>query len=285
MTLYCTIFRLDCSLISNPISAHNDEEMMNTGINVNQTKTGMTTEDVARVLRVLADWTAALQGAGDLGLATDLLLDLLGAHHVCLFRTSTKTNDVSRIYATKAAPPRHIDISAIAAVPKVGGVTLDTGANRAIVVLCHHADQRDVLDIGLHQGLDDQQRSLLELLAYALSDAWARRQPGLISGRIVDLARRNRPSRTISARMPILDYSNPYALSRSEFRVCAMIGQGLTAKRIARELRLSEATIRSHQRAIYNKTELRGQIEVMFHLQAHPTAQSLLREIATMAAC
>jgi DNA-binding NarL/FixJ family response regulator len=285
VTLYCTVFRLDCSLIPNPLCNHSHEGFVNTGADMNQTTTGMTTDDVARVLRVVADWTAALQGAGDLGRAADLLLALLPASHVCLLRTSTKTNDVSRIYASKATPPRDIDIASVMAVWKEGCVTLQSGANRAIIALYHHADQRDVLDIGFCQTLDDQQRSLLDLLAYALSDAWSRRQPGLISGRIVDLARRNRPSRDISAKMPILDYSNPYALSRSEFRVCTMIGQGLTAKRIARELRLSEATVRSHQRAIYNKTELRGQIEVMFHLQSHPTAQSLMREIATMAAC
>jgi DNA-binding CsgD family transcriptional regulator len=249
---------------------------------MNDANPKLTNGDMAHALRMVAAWTSALQGAGDLGRAADLMLGLVPGRYVRLVRSNGQMGEAKRIHASSAAPHRDI---ADTSLPKAGCVVMGADAQTAIIVLCHHADQCDTFELGLTQPLNPQQRGLLDLLAVALAEGWARRQPGLITGRIIDLARRNGPRKSIAAAAPILDYSNPYALSRSEFRVCAMIGQGLTAKRIARELHLSEATIRSHQRAIYAKTALSGQIEVMFHLQAHPTAQSLLQNLPTMAAC
>jgi DNA-binding CsgD family transcriptional regulator len=245
----------------------------------------MTNGEMAHALRMVAAWTSALQGAGDLGRAADLMLGLVPGRYVRLIRSNGQTGEAKRIHASSAAPQRDVGVTSLLSQPQAGCVVIGADAQTVLIVLYHQADQYDTFELGLTQPLNPRQRGLLDLLAVALSEGWARRQPGLITARIVDLARRNGPRKGIAAAAPILDYSNPYALSRSEFRVCTMIGQGLTAKRIARELHLSEATIRSHQRAIYAKTALSGQIEVMFHLQAHPTAQSLLQDMPTMAAC
>ena len=240
---------------------------------------------IARALRMAGAWGAALQGAGDLGRVAEQMSDVLPARHVRLIRRGVNADDMKLIHASSGAPHGPIAPSVFPALPQAGRVFVLADAEMALVVLHHDRAQCDVFEIGLAQPLTVQDRDLLDLLAVSLADGWSRRQPGLISARIADLTRRNRPRRAVGATAPILDHSNPYALSRSEFRVCAMIGRGFTAKRIARELRLSEATIRSHQRAIYAKTELSGQIEVMFHLQANPTAQSLLNDLPAMAVC
>jgi DNA-binding CsgD family transcriptional regulator len=246
---------------------------------------GMTNADIARALRMVGAWTAALQGAGDLGRAAEFMMEMMPARHIRASRIIATTGEVKRIFASNAAPRRDIGRMSWPSLPQAGCVVMTPGADAAVIVFQHDAAQCDILEVGLSQPLNERQRDLLDLLAVALADGWMRRQPGLISGRIVDLARRNVSRKNITVAAPILDYTNPYALSRSEFRVCAMIGQGLTAKHIARELRLSEATVRSHQRAIYAKTALSGQIEVMFHLQTHPTAQSLLHGVPAGAAC
>ena len=43
-------------------------------------------------------------------------------------------------------------------------------------------------------------------------------------------------------------------LSRSEFRICTLVGQGMAPKAIAQQLALRETTVRTHLSAIYSKT-------------------------------
>lgn len=65
---------------------------------------------------------------------------------------------------------------------------------------------------------------------------------------------------------PVLGPDNPFGLSRSEFRVCTLIGQGQKAADIARTLDVSIATVRSHLKGIYSKTDLSGQFDVLHRL-------------------
>jgi DNA-binding CsgD family transcriptional regulator len=251
----------------------------------------MTVQGVAKArsamlpaLQMVSAWTAALQGAGDLGVAAERVMGLLPVRDMRLVRLNVETGEAKRIHASVDAPfrdavevPRDTRVS-------VGDVLKGQEGDRRMMVLCNNANHCDLFVLRLFRPLVAAQDLFLRELASALAASWAYRQPGLVTARIVELSRRNGPRQAASAAAPILDYSNPYSLSRAEFRVCALIGQGLTAKRIARELRLSEATVRSHQRAIYAKTELGGQIEVLHHLQAHPTAQSLLNGLQGRAA-
>jgi DNA-binding NarL/FixJ family response regulator len=154
----------------------------------------------------------------------------------------------------------------------------------AILVLGTTPSQRDICTIGLSRPLTYAQTALLNLVAVELARAWARRQPGLISWRITQVARKNAPRKAPSPMVPILDYSNPYGLSRCEFRVCSLLGSGMSAKQIAETLHLSEATVRSHQRAIYAKTEMSGQIALLMHLKINPTAQTLMQDLSLLAA-
>jgi DNA-binding CsgD family transcriptional regulator len=52
----------------------------------------------------------------------------------------------------------------------------------------------------------------------------------------------------------LLGMENPARLSRAEFRVCLLLGRGLPPEAVARELQLSQATVRSHLHKIYAKT-------------------------------
>ncbi|MGR3342619.1 MAG: helix-turn-helix transcriptional regulator, partial [Paracoccaceae bacterium] len=59
---------------------------------------------------------------------------------------------------------------------------------------------------------------------------------------------------------------NPAGLSRSEYRICCLIQEGMAAKNIANQLNIQESTVRSHLHSIYSKTEISGQMELLHSL-------------------
>lgn len=61
----------------------------------------------------------------------------------------------------------------------------------------------------------------------------------------------------------VLGEMNPYKLSRSEMRVCKMIGQGMSPADIAASLGLSVETIRTHLKGVFAKTNTSSQRELM----------------------
>ncbi|MGL4319725.1 MAG: response regulator transcription factor [Paracoccaceae bacterium] len=240
---------------------------------------------VLPALQMVSAWAAALQGSGDLGRAADQVMALLPVRDVRLLRVETESGVTKRIHASDGAPALEtVDMArCVFALPAV--VEKGNETDERIVVLGKTADACDLFVLRLFRPLSLAQDRLLKELAVVMVASWGNRQPGLVTARIIALSRRHMPRGSLTSRaVAILDYSNPYGLSPAEFRVCAMIGQGLAARRIAQELHLSEATVRSHQRAIYAKTELGGQMEVMYHLQAYPTAQSLLHSLQGRAA-
>ncbi|MEP0563848.1 MAG: helix-turn-helix transcriptional regulator, partial [Paracoccaceae bacterium] len=58
--------------------------------------------------------------------------------------------------------------------------------------------------------------------------------------------------------------ANPANLSRAEFRVCLMLSKGLPVKGVVQELGTTEATVRSHLRSIYSKTNVHGMAELLY---------------------
>ncbi|MGL5010034.1 MAG: helix-turn-helix transcriptional regulator, partial [Paracoccaceae bacterium] len=237
---------------------------------MSDSENGFGNTDVTRALQMVASWTAALQGCGDLGAAADLLMAIIPARYVRLDRHAVDTGAISRIYASADAPGRVNTPVLQPSSRDCGSIIVNEADNKVTIALGSAGSLQDTCEIGLQGPMSIARVELLKLIARELAHAWARRQPGLISKRIAEQMRRHGPRNAPSATSPILDYSNPYGLSRCEFRVCAMIGQGMTAKAIAQALNLSEATVRSHQRAIYAKTELGGQIGVMLHLKSNP---------------
>jgi DNA-binding CsgD family transcriptional regulator len=105
----------------------------------------------------------------------------------------------------------------------------------------------------------------LQTLAPTIARTWARRQPGLITG-LIAAARASGTAGPDRTAEPLLGLTNPARLSRAEFRVCLLLSRGLSAKGVADELDLSEATVRSHLRSIYAKTGASSQAQLVYRL-------------------
>lgn len=110
----------------------------------------------------------------------------------------------------------------------------------------------------------------LKPVARTLTQAWARRASGVVSRRLAAKRVQRRLRAADGGICPLLGPDNPAGLSRSEFRVCTLVEQGLTARRIAVALGISEATVRSHLAAIFAKTGAEGQVELMSLLAGAP---------------
>ena len=114
---------------------------------------------------------------------------------------------------------------------------------------------------------------LLHVLAPVLSNIWARRKPGAAAAAIGEQARNRRAKHDVLRDPEILGFENHFGLSRSESSVCSLIRDGLKPRQIGEELGVSIATVRSHLRGIYAKTETSGQVELLHRLSQETTAQ------------
>lgn len=99
-----------------------------------------------------------------------------------------------------------------------------------------------------------------------MARTWANRQVGLVTRTVVN--HRATADLALQQSVPamILGTSNPARLSRAEFRVCLLLSRGLSVTGVAEELTVSEATVRSHLRSIYAKTDTSGLAELVFAL-------------------
>lgn len=103
----------------------------------------------------------------------------------------------------------------------------------------------------------------LTMLAEVIVRSWARRAPGRF---LEEVIRTGRCERKWHGDADILCTSNPAGLSRSEYRICLMLGRGLSGSSLARELDIRPTTLRTHLRNIYGKTGVGGQAELVFLL-------------------
>lgn len=146
----------------------------------------------------------------------------------------------------------------------------------AVLVLAGGPVTRDHIDLHFREALSQDVQASLGAVLPTMARTWATRRVGLITRSVVNerlLSDQNRPS---VAKPALLSISNPSRLSRAEFRVCLLLSRGLSVLGVAAELSLSEATVRSHLRAIYAKTETSGLAELVFQLiGAHLTASDL----------
>jgi len=102
----------------------------------------------------------------------------------------------------------------------------------------------------------------------ALALAWSRRLPG--SAHALMRRTRARPATEEASQTgtDILGPDNPARLSRSEFRICAMIREGMMTKSIAEQLGIRTTTLRSHLHSIYSKTGTSCQVDLLHRLSA-----------------
>jgi DNA-binding CsgD family transcriptional regulator len=133
----------------------------------------------------------------------------------------------------------------------------------AIVPLSQSPKSMDLLE--LHFAGDSARWHYLSLnmVAGTLSETWASRKPGLLTESFVQRTVREAQPEGL---LPLLSCENPARLSRAEFRVCLLLGQGLSNERIRAELTISLATLRTHLRNIYAKTGSDGHSELLYKL-------------------
>lgn len=117
----------------------------------------------------------------------------------------------------------------------------------------------------LHFGHNPRRQELELLLAIAptLASGWSRRAPGSVSSRSEQIRARLPRLVKDAEYIPILDPQNPTDLSRCEFRVCAMMKEGMTVKKISETLSVCPTTVRSHLSSVFSKTGASNQVELL----------------------
>ena len=102
--------------------------------------------------------------------------------------------------------------------------------------------------------------------AQMLSEVFKGRRDGLVEKIIIDNSRPTSNRRRDTERAALLSPENPCGLTRAEWRLCVLVANGLSRARVAKELGITENTIRSHLRNIYSKTELETFHELALHM-------------------
>lgn len=250
---------------------------------------------VARSLSLLNEWHAAISGRAAMAEVLTVLVRQTGARNVALYRHRRgrtgqiagavrphegNTPETSRggltgflkvIRADHLTPGSIWQLSRLKSAP---GFARSAAAHEwqhrddlkdvVLVILQADGDQVDALELIFDTTPDVHPELPPVLMTQALADAWAMRAPGLVS-RMIRKNERSRgtsPARDLAGRA-ILSGDNPCALSRAEQRVCHLLAAGQKAKAIAVELGVSVATVRTHLRNIYAKTDTGGQVELI----------------------
>lgn len=257
----------------------------------------------------IVDWTAALHGYGSLEDALGRLVRLVGAEAGLAVRQLSDSGrqrrfalaeiDRSRLVADEpresvARKALGADIAAL----RVGAVWMLSDARQdlgfeslslaeermkalnlvdvALFILGSHRGQIDFIELFFCHAFRRTDRLGLEAMAPALARAWTSRQGGTVEVLISRRKQHASGGRSDQA-VDILDISNPAGLSRAEYRICALIREGLSATAIAEALSLSEATVRSHLRSVYAKTGTSGHASLLHKLTTASVTQPVDR--------
>jgi len=124
----------------------------------------------------------------------------------------------------------------------------------------------DCLELHYRHQLAQHDLDLLTILLGTFTSSWKRRAPGIVTKKIVQNRMPTRVRIKQEYSMPLLDTENPAKLSRSEFRVCTLLQEGMTVNVIAESLSIGAATVRSHLSSIFSKTGACSQVELLHQL-------------------
>jgi DNA-binding CsgD family transcriptional regulator len=261
------------------------------------------------MIEAIADWCDALHGGQPLDSAFGRLVLGLGAEAGVLVRTHSSDLRPSRIAvwdgAGAASPPAsfadgcfghdlvrakavtiwlasaHEGEAAAEADPALAAWQSRRGLREFAVLVLSAGNVRDHIELHFRAPLPTAAQATLATVLPTIARTWASRQVGLVTRAVIGHRLRQSDRCAGPARTPLLSIENPARLSRAEFRVCLLLSRGLSMHGVAEALSLSEATIRSHLRSIYAKTETSGLAELVFHLlERRPGADGLERRIA-----
>lgn len=255
----------------------------------------------------VANWCEALAGGVSLQAALTRLLRAVHAEAGMLVRThrtdarpvaiathDTRSQLVERplrvsyadsFFGTPMLTPRNASIwqgSVLAndADPNCSPALREWQASRGlkdfvVLVLSGGPTTRDHIELHFSHHLSTDVLGMLTALLPTLARTWAARQVGLVTRTVVNHRIAARPTLPDATFRPILGPSNPARLSRAEFRVCLLLSRGLSVAGISEELKLSDATIRTHLRNTYAKANTSSLAELVFLLLSSKAAPDL----------
>lgn len=136
----------------------------------------------------------------------------------------------------------------------------------AVLVLNTGPGARDHLELHFRRVLGTDDEGALARLAPVIARTWASRQMGIVTRTMAAGRAAEQPDLVRTRQASILGLSNPARLSRAEYRVSLLLSRGFSVTGVAAELSLTEATVRSHLRSIYAKTDTHSLAELVFRL-------------------
>ena len=251
---------------------------------------------------VVADWSGTLNGNGALEAVIEAMAHLVCADVAILSRrikTQEKIRYVARFDAQAGkyltAPPRSVSARVLGehsfsakpgSVWKLSEVreteqrpksifnspeaAPDHYGEVVVIALATENGQADFVEFHFAKTPAPHNLDLLQMLSETLSSSWRRRLPGIITKHLDRDRLRAVVPASGAEETAILDYQNPAALSRCEFRICALLKEGMTVNLIAQSLTVGQATVRSHLSSIFAKTGTSNQVELLHRLNAAP---------------
>lgn len=265
-----------------------------------------------RMLDGIAGWCGGLHGSMTLNETLGALASGCGAtaaglsrHYrgehlprsVALFDTQQRSDDVPTLKRpltrdamgymyTKAKPATVwfltdlLDDAAWSSSQILRNWRLSRDVAEIVVISLAGTQNRDFVEFHFDAPLKYSEKLEFEALTPTIVRSWAGRKKGLVAETL--MGGRARPAAEAKQAKtwlePILSMANPAGLSRAEFRVCLMLSKGLPVKGVVKELGTTEATVRSHLRSIYSKTEVNGIAELLYLILAKDMQDVPLRQ-------
>lgn len=238
-------------------------------------------------LDILAEWVETLHGQGELNDALHRLINATQASAAFIARHREGRISLHMIAAAghpKGKPPCFVNemlhdplsdlrigatlclsdaqVSRVMKPAERGALHADLAAYDIRDLVLARLSEGDFLELHFDHILPKADRTLLTIMGPTLAKTWQARLPGTAERARNRFSLRRRPKTGPG----VLHLSNPFGLTRSEFRVCMLVREGLLVHTIAQKLNVLEPTIRAHLRAIYHKTGISCHVELLHRL-------------------
>ncbi|WP_167853576.1 response regulator transcription factor [Roseovarius aestuariivivens] len=243
----------------------------------------------------MAQWANALNGNGDLSECLEQLLRLVRADAAMVARISlsgSQTRYIARCNRRKGevwpVQPRAFSKELLGnwlPSAKSGSVwrlsdlartntdresgcdlQIDRFAEIIAIPLGKAHEIVDVLELQYLNKPAEHDLDIVLILTGTLSSCWQSRASGLIAKTLAQRQHVKCVDAPYNSDVPLLDVENPAQLSRSEFRICTLLKEGMTVGVIAQTLSIAPATVRTHLSSVFSKTGASNQVELLHKL-------------------
>lgn len=245
---------------------------------------------------LVAGWANALNGNGDLAECLEQLMRLVRADAALITRIclkDSKSRYIARCTLRKGevwpTQPRAFTVDLLGdclRMARTGSIwKLSEAEGREGASLHGHREPQagkfaeiiaiplwkghasvDVLELQYLHSPAQHDLDLVVTLIGTLSSCWGSRVSGVIAKTLVRGRKLSCVEAPYDSDVPLLDCENPAHLSRSEFRVCTLLKEGMTVCAIAESLSIAPATVRTHLSSVFSKTGTSNQVELLHKL-------------------